>query len=186
MAQPTRTRIYAEEYYALTDYDKYDLIELIDGEVFIGVPPIPVHQRIVREVLFLLTSISRQTGGEAFTSPIEVFLDDLNIVEPDVLYLKLNSRCVVGEKQLTGAPDLVIEVLSPSTAKVDRGAKYAAYEQHGVGEYWIIDPTHGLIEVWILGATGTFVRSGAFAPGDSFTSATLGVAVDVKAVLSSA
>lgn len=169
----------------LPDYDHHDVIELIDGKIVIGVTHTPAHQRVVREVLFLLTSVSRQTGGEAFVSPIEVFLDDLNVYEPDVLYLKPNSRCVVGDKRLTGAPDLVIEVLSPSTAKVDRQEKYAAYEQHGVGEYWIIDPAHGLIEVWMLGAGGTFIRSGVFAYGDSFMSATLGVTVEVQTLLGS-
>lgn len=182
MIQPTRTRITAADYYQLPEYDQHDLIQLIDGEVIIGMPPIPQHQRLVREILFLLTGISRQRGGEAFSAPIEVYLDEHNIYEPDVLYLKPDSRCTVGDKRLTGAPDLVVEVLSPGTAKYDRQEKYQAYERHGVGEYWIVDPVHEVVEVWTLDEAGMFRRQGAFAGDDTFPSAILGEAVAVKAI----
>ena len=63
-------------------------------------------------------TIARKLGGKALTSPIEVYLDENNVFEPDVIYLKPDSQCTVGEKRLTGAPELVVEVLSPSTAKI--------------------------------------------------------------------
>lgn len=183
MLQPVRTRISATEYYQLPEYAQHDLIQLIDGEVIISMPPVPKHQRIVREVFFLLISISKNKGGEALSAPIEVQLDEHNVFEPDVLYLRPDSRCVVGEKRLTGAPDLVVEVLSPGTARYDRQQKYEAYQAHGVGEYWIVDPAHEVVEVWTLGAGGVFQRQGAFAGEDTFTSAVLGETVSAKAIL---
>jgi Uma2 family endonuclease len=182
MIQPTRTRITAAEYYQLPEYDQHDLIQLIDGEVIVGMPPIPKHQRIVREILVLVTLLARKIGGEAYTAPIEVYLDERNIFEPDVLYLKPDSRCTVGEKRLTGAPDLVVEVLSPATAKHDRQQKYQAYQQHGVGEYWIVDPVHDVIEVWTLGDDGLFKRQGVFGREDTFTSSTLGEKVTMQEI----
>lgn len=182
MVQPTRTRIKASDYFNMAEYEEHDLIQLIDGEVIIDMPPIPKHQDIVREILVLLTLIARKIGGKAYASPIEVYLDENNVYEPDVLYLAKDSQCTVGEKRLTGAPELVIEVLSPSTARYDRQQKYQAYETHGVAEYWIIDPIHETIEVWILNQNRQFERGGAYADDDSFKSATLGEKIEVKSI----
>jgi Uma2 family endonuclease len=179
MVQPAQTRVIAADYYQLPTYEQHDLIQLIDGEVVIGMPPIPKHQALVGAVFYLFMTIAKQRGGKAFISPVEVYLDEHNIYEPDVLYLAPDSRCIVGEKRLTGAPDLVVEVLSPGTAKYDRQEKYQAYEQHGVGEYWIVDPVHEVIEVWALDA-GQFSRQGAYAGENTFASRTLGETVSVK------
>jgi len=182
MLQAARTRISAAEYYQLPEYTQRDLIQLIDGEVIIGMPPVPKHQDIVREVLILLGLLARQKGGKAYAAPIEVQLDDHNVFEPDVLYLRPGSRCAVGDKRLTGAPDLVVEVLSPGTARYDRQQKYEAYQAHGVGEYWIVDPAHEVVEVWTLGAGGAFQRQGAFAGEDAFRSVVLDETVSAKAI----
>ncbi len=82
---------------------------------------------------------------------------------------------------LRGAPDLVIEVLSPGTARRDKKDKFSLYEKHGVREYWIIDPSEKLLEVWQL-RDGRFSRLDVFGPGDPFTSLLLGP-IDVKALL---
>jgi len=129
----------------------------------------------------MFLTIAKKSGGKAFTTPIEVYLDQYNIYQPDVLYLIPNTTCKIEEKRLTGAPDLVVEVLSPSTAKVDRLQKYEAYEQHGVSEYWIVDPAHHVIEVWNL-IDGRYKRQGAYATDDNFMSATLNQLVDVKSI----
>lgn len=180
MVQPIQTRLAAKDYFQLPEYETETLIQLIDGEVVIGMPPIIKHQRLVREILFLLTTISRAKGGEAFDSPIEVYLDEHNVFEPDVLYLKAASKCIVDEKRLVGAPDLVVEILSPSTARYDKQQKFQAYEKHGVGEYWIVDPVHEVIEVWLLGTDKTFKRQGAYGAVDSFQSVILAESIRVK------
>jgi Uma2 family endonuclease len=168
-----QTRITAAEYYQLPQYTEHSLIQLIDGEVVIGMPPIPLHQRIVVKLIALLLNYETRYGGQIYTAPIEVYLDEHNIFEPDVLYLTPETTCVVEEKRLVGAPDLVMEVLSPSTAKHDRERKFRAYEQHGVREYWIVDPSNAYLEVWALQGE-KFAKTGTFVAGDTFTSAVLG------------
>lgn len=182
MVQPTKTRIAAEEYFQLAEYEQHDLIQLIDGEVISGMPPVPRHQSIVGEILFLFLTIVKAKGGKAFTSPIEVFLDQHNVFEPDVLFLRPDSRCEVGDKRLQGAPDLVVEVLSPGTAKHDRKQKFAAYEKHGVTEYWIVDPVHQVIEVWTTGDEDTFDGPHVYDGEDTFKSSVLDEQVEVKAI----
>lgn len=179
MIQPIETRISATQYYQLDDYEEHDFIQLIDGEVVIGMPPILKHQAIVRELLILFGLIARNTGGTAFSAPIEVYLDVHNVYEPDVLYLTPDTQCRLEEKRIVGAPELVVEVLSPSTAKYDRQEKYEAYQQYGVSEYWIVDPVHEVVEVWQLDGN-RFNRVGAFANEDVFESRPLGVTVNVK------
>jgi len=183
MVHPAQIRIDAETYYQLPEYEQHTLIQLIDGEVVIGMAPKIIHQRIIREILVLLYRIAQNKGGEVLAAPTEVYLDAYNIYEPDVLYLTPDTRCEISEERITGAPELVIEILSPSTAKYDRQAKYKAYEQHGVDEYWIVDPAHALIEIWQLD-DGHFNLLGAFAAGDTFTSRPLGEDVEVKEILS--
>lgn len=184
MAQPTRIRIGAEDYYQLPDYEQHDLIQLIDGEVIISMPPTPRHQAIVGAIFFILMTISKQRGGKTLTSPVEVYLDEHNVYEPDVLYLTPDTRCIVGEKRLTGAPDLVVEVLSPRIARYDRQEKYRACEQHHVREYWIADPVHEIIEVWTLSGA-RFERLGAYAGDDTFESPVLRETISVQAIFES-
>jgi Uma2 family endonuclease len=174
-------RISATDYFQRPEYDQHDLIQLIDGEVIIGTPPIPKHQAIVREILIILTLIARQTGGDAYAAPIEVVLNEHNVFEPDVLYLTPDSNCTIGDKRLNGAPELVVEVLSPGIAKHDRETKYRAYETYGVREYWIVDPVHETVEVWIQ-EDSRFLRKGAFATDDTFESSVLAKTVSVKAI----
>lgn len=184
MVESTRTRIQAADYFQLPEYEQHDLIQLIDGEVVIGMPPILKHQAIVGEILFLLLTIARKSSGKAFTSPIEVFLDDTNIFEPDVLYISPDNLSISqqDEKRIVGLPNLVVEVLSPGTARYDRQEKYQAYEQHGVGEYWIVDPLHETIEVWTLEESGKFGRQGAYGKTGIFESKTLNTSATLKAI----
>jgi len=182
MSQPARTRITASEYFQLPEYAQHDLIQLIDGEVVISMPPVLRHQMIVGKILFLLMKLAEDKGGLALTAPTEVQLDASNVYEPDVLYIRPENLSIAeqDEKRLIGAPDLVVEVLSPGTAKIDRQEKYQAYEAHGVGEYWIVDPAYEVVEVWTLDAERRFRRLGAFAGDDAFDSVVLGEPVTVK------
>jgi Uma2 family endonuclease len=184
MDQPARTRIHASDYYQLPEYEQHDLIQLINGEVVIGMPPILKHQLIIKKILLLLAQVEAQKGGIAFVAPTEVRLDDNNIFKPDVLYILPDNIRIAqqDEKRIVGAPNLVVEVLSPSTAKFDRQDKYQAYEQHGVDEYWIVDHVHETVEVWTLGENKQFSRQGAYGTTGTFQSATLGTKVTVKEI----
>jgi Uma2 family endonuclease len=89
--------------------------------------------------------------GEIFYAPIDTYLDDLNFYQPDLVFVSEAQKEILSEGGLIeGVPDLVIEILSPSTGKYDRGSKMRVYEQHGVKEYWIIDLANKIIEVYII------------------------------------
>ncbi len=121
-------------------------------------------------------------NGEVFISPFEVYLDEYNIPQPDLVWVAADSACQITEMRLIGAPDLVIGILSPSTAKRDKTDKFKLYEKHGSREYWIIDPEYSQIEVWKRGANG-FERQGVYGVGDAFESAALGgKAVDISSI----
>jgi Uma2 family endonuclease len=196
----TRTRLTVEAYHQLAEYEAHDVIQLIDGEVVIGegnenenkdadavakgystVPPILKHQDIVIAVIGLLLAYVKQHGGKVYTAPTEVYLDAENVYEPDVFYISPQAKCTLEAKRVVGPPDLVVEVLSPSSIKRDRVVKFAAYERNGVGEYWLADPLYNTLEVFTLGQDGSYQRQGLFIAGESFASAGLNgqaVAVD--------
>jgi Uma2 family endonuclease len=135
--------------------------------------PIPDHQDIVGNVYALLRDHARQHGGRAVVSPVDVYLSDGNRVQPDVMWLAPDSQCARTDTDYRGAPELVAEVLSPSTATRDRTGKFDLYEQYGVLEYWIIDPRDSLVEVYTR-EEDAFRRLGAYKPGDVFASPLLG------------
>lgn len=180
MREQVATRMTAAEYFALPETNQFE--ELLDGELIVSPPPIPKHQRIVLRSATLIQGL--MPDGEVFVSPIAVYLDDLNVPEPDVVWVAANSRCKVTPRRLEGAPDLIVEVLSPATARRDRGAKFALYEKHGVREYWLADPEAEYLEVYIL-KDGTFERQGIYGPADSFTSVVLGQVVELKLLFGS-
>lgn len=171
-------RVSAAEFDELTASDERRF-ELIDGEIIEMPPPKIVHQRLVGRLYRLIDDL--KPNGEVFISPVEVYLDEYNIPQPDVAWVAADSVCQVTEMRLIGAPDLVIEILSPSTAKRDRTAKFSLYERHGSREYWIVDPEYSQIEVWKRGTDG-FERQGVYSAGDIFECAALGKSVDVSAV----
>lgn len=172
MVLNTKTRITADEYYQLPEYAEHDFIELIDGEVVIPMPPRTKHQVLVVNIILLFGIFRRIQKGQIFTAPTEVYFDAENIYEPDALYLTADTKCVVEEKKIVGAPELIVEVLSPETARKDRKEKLLAYESHGVLEYWITDPFNEYIEVRVL-RDGKFDLLGTYYPGDTFESTVL-------------
>lgn len=122
--------------------------ELIRGELLMASAPTTTHQRILR-VLFRHLDKTTQAGGqgEVLFAPTDVRLSDLDTVQPDLLYISEERRNIIGEAAIEGAPDLVVEVLSALTAHPDLTTKKRLYEQHGVQEYWIVDPEQRTVEV---------------------------------------
>lgn len=168
----------AEAFFDLADSAPF--MELINGEVIMGGGAIPEHQKIVGNLYVLLRQI--KPHGEVFIAPLSVYLDPENVPEPDVIWVAEGGRCVVADKRLEGPPDLLVEVLSPSTAKYDKDEKFRLYERHGVREYWIADPANRYIEVWVL-IDGVYQRQGIYEAGDTFTSPALdGRPVELRSV----
>lgn len=146
MATETSTRLAYEDYVELPDDgNRY---EIIDGELFVNPAPVPRHQMIVANLLSALHHYLRQHGGGCvLTSPIDVLLGPGNVVQPDLIIITSANGSVVQEKNISGAPDLTIEVLSDSTRRKDEIAKRKLYDQAGVAEYWIVDPELEMVKI---------------------------------------
>lgn len=132
--------------------------ELLDGDLYVSPAPTPSHQTIVQNIGYLLLGHVRETGaGRVFFSPVDVVLDEggrRHVVQPDVLFISRAREKIVAENEIIGAPDLVIEVLSPGTAERDRGLKRTIYARAGVREHWIVDPALERVEACVLGVSG--------------------------------
>ena len=125
-------------------------VELWNGEIIMSPAPHPDHQRIVRNFFRKLDQlVEPRQLGEVLFSPVDVVLTPRRVVQPDVLFIEKARLNIVGS-HVTGAPDLVMEVISAGSWQRDRIEKKALYEQAGVAEYWIIDPDAAAIEVFAL------------------------------------
>jgi len=129
--------------------------ELIFGTFYISPSPLVLHQIVVLLLHTLLDRIGDSTGGLALAAPLDVTLADHSVVQPDVIYVSAASRAIVQDR-IEGAPDLLVEVLSPGTARRDRGEKLLLYAEAGVREYWIVDPRERQIE-FLVNEGGRFV-----------------------------
>ena len=149
-----------ERLYTFADYLKWNdgkRYELIDGQVYILAPaPSPEHQRISGELYRQISNYLLDKECQVFAAPFDVRLPEgeerdeeiLTIVQPDILVVCDKSK--LDQRGLKGAPDMVIEIVSPSTAGRDRGVKRDLYERNGVREYWLVDYSNKTIEVYLL------------------------------------
>ncbi len=125
--------------------------EIVNGVLVMAPAPSPSHQDIVGEIFsYLRTHIKLAGLGRVFTAPIDVDLEPKNVYQPDVVVILNAHLDRVAEKKIIGAPDLVVEVVSPSTAAYDRLTKYDVYARTGIVEYWIVKPASRSIEVLAL------------------------------------
>lgn len=139
-----------QDYMRLPD-DGYHY-EVIKGVLYMTAASRPRHQRASRNLLVALhLFVTEQETGEVLSSPIDVLLGDLATpVEPDIIFISRQRSSIIEEKFVKGAPDLIVEILSPSNWVVDRRDKFAVYQASGVGEYWIVDPDTKTVEVYHL------------------------------------
>ena len=124
--------------------------ELIDGEHYVTPSPTMKHQAVSGNLHFMIRSwLERHPVGRIFYAPFDVVFTNVDVVEPDLLYLS-HSRAgqFLTEKHVTGAPDLVAEIGSPGTKKRDDTIKRRLYERTGVSEYWVVDPLVETIRVY--------------------------------------
>jgi Uma2 family endonuclease len=123
--------------------------EILDGEHYVSAAPYLRHQAVSMNLSGLLSSFIRSHGlGRLFAAPTDVLLSRHDIVEPDLVFVSKERLQILTEKNIQGAPDLVIEILSGSTKKVDQGIKLERYERFGVQEYWLVDPDRNTITVY--------------------------------------
>jgi len=152
------------------ELEEDDPRELIDGAlVEIEVPGLR-HERAVVAILSPLDAWSRSTkAGWALPSGYKVRITDRRGVMPDVQFISKEKLPLLDEKGLSrGAPDLVVEVISPSSRRFDRVVKLRWYASAGVGEYWLVDPIDRTLERLVLGADGRYTIAQTLADGDVF------------------
>lgn len=126
-----------------------DNFELINGRAVMMSPrPSVDHNRVVSNLSRIFQIYLRGKRCEAFFDGVEVHLDEKNVFVPDAMIVC--NRDIIRRKGIYGVPDLVVEVLSPHTAKNDRGEKKDTYEKFGIREYWLADPLAKSIEVYVL------------------------------------
>jgi Uma2 family endonuclease len=115
--------------------------EIVDGVHYVNPSPTPSHQTVSRRLQYQLMTAIEETGlGQVFDAPIDVHLGRGSVVQPDLAVVLNRNLRIIGEKKLTGAPDLLIEIRSPGTARYDRRIKLPRYARAGVREAWLVDP----------------------------------------------
>ena len=125
--------------------------EIINNELYEMPAPNTEHQRISRKVEFqLLSFVEKNQLGEVFDAPFDVVFDEDNTTQPDILFISNENLKNLNDKNFRGSPDLIVEIVSPSSVYRDQVAKGNLYAQHGVLEYWIIDPANQVVEILVL------------------------------------
>lgn len=153
----------------LTDFTYDDLLELpddgrhyqiLDGELVVNAAPIPRHQLIAGNLYNEIKNYLRAHRiGIVFYAPLDVVFTQRWVVEPDIVYIRNDRKSIITRTNVSGAPDLAVEVLSDSTRKRDEIVKRKAYERFGVGEYWIVDPVLESVKIFRRAATGQYERA---------------------------
>lgn len=163
--------------------------EIIDGEHFVSASPNLSHQRIVGRLFLELAMFLRQRPslGEVLLGPFDVVLSDFDVVAPDIVFISEHQQHTVTSRHVNGPPALVIEVLSPSTRRVDETLKYRLFDEQQVGEYWIVDPTRDTVQVYRRTASGggrlTLAAEASAHDGAALTTPLLrGLAIPVAAL----
>jgi Uma2 family endonuclease len=130
--------------------------ELIEGDLHIAPSPNLFHQDISRNILqILVTYLEENPIGEVFSAPLDLFLNETNVFQPDILYVSEENLHLLQDDGIHGAPDLIVEILSPSTSRRDLGAKKTVYARSGVAEYWAVYPVERKVAVYDLRASAT-------------------------------
>ena len=168
--QQARIKFTYEDYRSTPEDKRY---ELQDGELVMTAAPRRAHQRAGIEITLVLGDHVKDNDlGEVYTAPFDVVLSDTDVVQPDLLFVSKERLYIINDDNVRGAPDLVIEILSPSTANIDRNFKRALYARHGVKEYWLVDTDAKNITVMFLGEQG-YEITGIYGEGQTLTSPTL-------------
>jgi Uma2 family endonuclease len=143
--------------YTYADYLEWDEsvhCELINGALVMMSPPVTSHQRVLSRLFLQLGKFLEGKAGEVFPAPFSLRLSPKNdlsddtVFEPDITVVCDTSK--IDEHGCIAAPDLIVEILSPSTARRDRTLKFSKYEEAGVREYWIADPEKKTLQMCIL------------------------------------
>jgi Uma2 family endonuclease len=147
-ANPARVKLTYDDFLLFPEDGKRH--ELIDGEHYVTPSPNIRHQTILGNLHFLMRAwLEQHPVGRVFMAPLDVVFTQFDVVEPDLLFVSRHRAAdILTAKHVTGAPDVVVEIGSPSTRKRDETIKRRLYERSGVSEYWIVDPDLDVLRVY--------------------------------------
>ena len=166
----TTPKLTYQDYVKLEGDERY---ELLDGELILLPSPNTAHQTVSIALSSRMHSfVEEHDLGQVFHAPYDVLFTDTDVVQPDILFVSNEREHIRTPANIQGAPELVVEILSPSSYRRDWRDKRELYATHGVQEYWIVDPTNRIVWVMLLQG-GSLVEQGAYGEGDTITSATL-------------
>jgi Uma2 family endonuclease len=142
--------------------------EVIDGGLYVTPPPVWGHQDTLSGLLWRVARhVHEHKLGKVVPAPVGVKLDDENGIEPDIVFVSAARQHIISARGVEGAPDLVVEVLSPGTQHRDRGIKMRRYAAAGVPHYWMLNYRRPSLEAYRLGPGG-YELVGRYRPGDVF------------------
>ncbi|MBE3588882.1 MAG: Uma2 family endonuclease [Thermoanaerobacteraceae bacterium] len=149
----TSIKIPPKELYTYDDYARLPEgapYQLIGGKLVMTPSPSTFHQFVLVRLLgHLLNYQAKENKGAVLVSPLDVYFNQEETFQPDIIFISKERSHIIEHNKINGAPDLVVEILSPSTAYYDLRKKYRVYERYGVKEYWIVDPEDETVEIYL-------------------------------------
>jgi Uma2 family endonuclease len=190
MAIPIKKDDHPFTYKEYKTWPLHERWELIDGVAYDMSPaPSRYHQHISRNLEFQIVTFLQDKPCEVYDAPFDVFLPEgdededeiTTIVQPDIVVVCDEHKLT--DKGCRGAPDIVVEIISPYTGAKDKKEKFALYEKHGVKAYWIVDPSDGTVMVFMLDSSGSYGKPRVFTKEEKFTTPLLkGLEIDLAKV----
>ena len=166
----TTPRLTYQDYANMEGDERY---ELLDGKLILIPSPNTAHQTVSIALGSRMHSFVKEHDlGQVFHAPFDVLFTDTDVVQPDILFVSNEREHIRTPANIQGAPDLIVEILSPSSSRRDWRDKRGLYAEHGVKEYWIVDPANRIVWVLLL-RDGALVDQGAYGEGDTVASTTL-------------
>jgi len=162
--------------------DDHQRYEIIDGELYVSPSPRLQHQDALADVFEFLRAAQKAGHGRAYQGPVDVVLDEHNVFVPDAIFIAKGRLSIAQDTHVRGAPDLVVEVLSPGTKHRDLGVKLQAYARARVKYYWVFDPYSRSVQVFELREDGNTFAEPALLEGDDALTCSLfpGLSVPVS------
>ncbi|MBI3972226.1 MAG: Uma2 family endonuclease [Chloroflexi bacterium] len=166
MIAGARVRFRADDIWDMPDDGKR--YEVIDGELYMTTAPDLDHQEPLGALIaYIWPYLRSRDAGRIYTAPVGLILDAENGLQPDLVYVSKARDGILTRRGIRGTPDLVAEVLSPSTEARDRGVKMRRYAAAGVPHYWIVDPETRTLDAYRLAEAG-YEHTGTYGPGAIF------------------
>jgi Uma2 family endonuclease len=178
----TATKITVAELFEMELEEGY-FYELINGNIVKKQAPSPQHQEAVGQIFKALDNFVRANHlGKAYIAPIDVFFDKYNNTQPDISFVSKDCSFLVTQNGIEGAPDLIVEVISPSSFRIDRKDKMETYLEFGVKEYWLVDPRSKSVEINVLTNDRYILHTAVSEIGEVESKLLTGFKLDITAI----